>query len=46
MKTKKRYFVLPIIILAIAIMGVVATQPANSLTMDVNQVLRSYQPPG
>lgn len=36
MKTKKRYFVLPIIILAIAIMGVVATQPANSLTMDVN----------
>ena len=36
MKFNKTFYVLPIIIFAIAIVWVVATQPVNSLTMDVN----------
>ncbi len=36
MRFKKAFYVLPIIILAVAVVGVVLTRPANSLTMDVN----------
>ena len=36
MKLKKIYYALPIFILAMVMVGFVATQPANSLTMDVN----------
>ena len=36
MKLKKIYYALPIFILAMAMVGFVATQPSNSLTMDVN----------
>ena len=40
MRFKKAFYVLPIIILAVAVVGVVLTRPANSLTMDVNQASR------
>ena len=33
---KKIYYVIPVFILALVVVGLVATQPANSLTMDVN----------
>lgn len=36
MRFKKAFYVLPIIILAVAVVGVALTRPANSLTMDVN----------
>ncbi len=36
MKLKKIYYALPIFILAIVMVGFVAVQPSNSLTMDVN----------
>jgi len=36
MKLKKIYYALPIFILAMVMVGFVATQPSNSLTMDVN----------
>ncbi len=36
MKLKKIYYALPIFILAMVMVGFVATQPANTLTMDVN----------
>lgn len=36
MKIKKTYYAIPVFILAIIIVGLVATQPANSITMDVN----------
>ena len=36
MKSKRRYLVLPIVVLAVMVAGFVAMQPANSFTMDVN----------
>jgi len=36
MKNKILFYTLPIIVLVLAVVGIMATQPANSLTIDVN----------
>jgi hypothetical protein len=44
MKNKILFYTLPIIVLVLAVVGIMATQPANSLTIDVNPMVSIWQP--